>query len=369
MKIKHIEVFHVDIPLLYHFETSFGIIDKRPFLIIKMTDEFGNIGYGESSPLYVPISENEVLDDGVSMMKEKLPIFLNKDFSNKDDFYNLFFDIQNNNVNRLGIEGAFLDLYNKNKKILLNKYFGDTQNKILIGESVGILDTVEDTINKVQKYVDCGSKRIKLKVKKGHDIEIISEVRSMFPNISLGIDANSGYSKKEYYHVKSFDKFGLMFIEQPFQKEDFELHAKLKKEISTPICLDESIYSIDSCKKALKMEACDIVNIKPARIGSYKDAVEIHEMCYSKKIPMFGGGRMESSIGRFFNASLYCLPGFSLPSDMTSPSCYFSKDLTENIFFVKNGEFKFDDNFENMSDIISEKNLKEFTKNYYSFKL
>src|SRR5436305_8979849 len=193
--------------------------------------------------------------------------------------------------------------------------------------SLGIQPTLDELLARVERYLAYGYQRVKLKIKPGWDVEVVREVRRRHPNILLSVDANCAYTIADEKHLRVLDDFDLLMIEQPLDHDDLIDHARLQSIMTTPICLDESITGPARAKQALEMGSCRIINIKIGRVGGYSQALAIHDLCYSKGVPVWCGGMLESGIGRAHNIALASLPGFSLPGDISASSRYFAKDV------------------------------------------
>jgi O-succinylbenzoate synthase len=152
-------------------------------------------------------------------------------------------------------------------------------------------------------------------------------VRRRHPDILLSVDANCAYTIADENHLRALDYFDLLMIEQPLDHDDLIDHAKLQSQMTTPICLDESITGLKRAEQALEIGSCRIINIKIGRVGGYSQALVIHDLCYSRDVPIWCGGMLESGIGRAHNIALASLPGFSLPGDISASSRYFAKDV------------------------------------------
>ena len=150
------------------------------------------------------------------------------------------------------------------------------------------------------------------------------------------MDANQAYSRADGKHLAKLDEFNLLLIEQPLDEHDILGHALLAKEVKTPICLDESIISLQAAEDALELKATTIINIKPGRVGGYIESVKIHDLCLKNKIPVWCGGMLETGIGRAANLALAALPGFTLPGDTSASARYFKQDITTP-FVMENG--------------------------------
>jgi O-succinylbenzoate synthase len=229
---------------------------------------------------------------------------------------------------KAALETAILDAQLKDQGISLAQYLGATKTKVECGVSVGIANNLVELVEEVKSYVDAGYRRIKLKIEPGWDYEAVKTIRQIYPDIPLQVDANQAYSRSDGKLLAKLDEFNLLLIEQPLDEHDILGHAMLAKEVKTPICLDESIISLQSAQDALALEATTVINIKPGRVGGYIESKKIHDLCLDKKIPVWCGGMLETGIGRAANLALAALPGFTLPGDTSASSRYFKQDIT-----------------------------------------
>ena len=206
---------------------------------------------------------------------------------------------------------------------------GGTLGEIPCGVSIGIQNSVEDLLEKIEGEVAAGYRRIKVKIKPGWDTQILERIREKFPRVPLMADANSAYSLQDLVHLKEFDRFGLMMVEQPLGWDDVLDHAKLQRELATPVCLDESIHSADDARKAIEIGACQIINVKLGRVGGFTAARKLHDLCLARRMPVWCGGMLESGIGRAANIAMSALPGFVLPGDVSASRRYWSEDIVD----------------------------------------
>src|ERR1051325_11262625 len=170
------------------------------------------------------------------------------------------------------IETACWDLEAKRAGVPLWKHLGGTRPEVCSGVSIGIQDTPEILLEKIRKEVDAGYQRIKIKIKPGWDLKVIERVRREFPDIRLMGDANSAYTLADVPLFKELDGFNLMMLEQPLAHDDIFDHAKLQREIQTPVCLDESIHSAADATPAIELGSCRIINVKLGRVGGHAEA-------------------------------------------------------------------------------------------------
>jgi len=362
MLIKKIEIIYIKLPMKIVFQTSFGKIKYRPALIIKMIDSNGNIGYGEASLLDVPISENETSEVGLKILEEKvIPIIIGMNIKSVFQLHFLLKKyFKNFPVTLTGIESAYLNLFSINKGRSLVDLFHGEKDKIQIGKSIGIQKNKNKLFDSIEEGIRSGYKKIKIKIKPGYDIDIIKGVRKRFPSLSFAVDANEAYSKKDLLLFKKMDQLNLFMIEQPFKDNEFKLHAELQKMIKTPLCLDESVININTAQKAIKMKSCKIINIKPARVGGYVNAIKIHNLCQKHRMPCWVGGRLETGLAKIFNLSLASLSNFSFPSEITPAECFLVEDIISTKINFKNGVVKIP-KLKNNQISLNDKKLNKYT--------
>jgi O-succinylbenzoate synthase len=230
---------------------------------------------------------------------------------------------------KAALENALWDAEAKQKGLPLWQLLGGKRSEIACGVSIGIQDSVEQLIDKIQLELAAGYRRIKIKVKPGWDVNVMEKIRSRWADITLSCDANSAYSLDQVEHLRAFDQFNLLMIEQPLWDDDIFYHARLQKELRTAICLDESIVSARAAAVATEIGACRIINIKVGRVGGFSEAKKIHDVCHSRKIPVWCGGMLESGVGRSHNIALSTLENFSLPGDVSASKRYWKEDIID----------------------------------------
>ena len=237
---------------------------------------------------------------------------------------------------KAALETAVLDAELRRAGMPLSAYLGGYRERIPVGVSVGIPDTIDELLDWVGGYLDDGYGRVKLKIRPGWDVAPLRAVREAFgEDLPLQVDANQAYRPGDIPHLLGLDRFGMLLLEQPFPADDLLAHARLAADLATPVCLDESIVSLGSAAAAIRLGATDSVNIKPARVGGYLTARSIHDLCLAHGVPVFCGGLLETGIGRAMNLALACLPGFTLPGDISATSRYFAHDITQPFELVE----------------------------------
>lgn len=329
MKIEKIELREISMPLVSPFETSFGRTTVRRILIVKIFAD-GLVGYGECTAPEHPFYNHESIDTAWLMICEYLaPSLIAKEFSHPKEIIKLFPQIRGHKMAQAALETACWELYAQVKNMPISKLLGGTLTEIPCGVSIGIQDDISSLLRKIEKELLAGYQRIKIKIKPGLDLALIKAVREEFPNIKLMADANSAYSLSDLKLLKSFDTYNLMMIEQPLEHDDIIDHAELQENIKTPVCLDESILSVEDARKALSLGACKTINIKLGRVGGHLSAKRIHDYCLARNMSVWCGGMLESGIGRAHNIALSSLAGFLLPGDVSASNRYWHQDIVE----------------------------------------
>ncbi|MCM3118640.1 o-succinylbenzoate synthase [Neobacillus sp. MER 74] len=339
MRLREVKLRHVRMKMKFPFSTSFGTFEDKEFILLEAKDENGESGWGESVAFHSPWYNEETVKTNWHMLEDfMIPKLLNKDIEHPDEVSEILSGIRKNNMAKSTIEGAVWDLFAKQKGIPLAVALGGEKKEIDVGISIGIQDTVLDLVQLIEEHVNEGYKRIKVKIKPGWDVEVLREVRKHFPNVPLMADANSAYYLSDIDRLKALDEFNLTMIEQPLSSDDIVDHAKLQKEISTPVCLDESIHSYEDARKAIELGSCKIINIKIGRVGGLTQSKRIHDLCQKHDIPVWCGGMLESGVGRAHNIALTTLSNFILPGDTAASSRYWVKDIIDPEVVVENGK-------------------------------
>ena len=299
--------------------------------LIVRAESGGLSGFGEVPALQDPSYSPETVQTAWHIIKDFLASRLKgRDFATPGPISELFDSVRGHHMAKGGVEMAVLDLFGRAQEIPLWKILGSEDRKeVAAGISLGIEKTLPDLVRRVAEARDRGYQRIKIKIKPRWDIEVLAEVRRHFPEINLMADANGAYELSDIEHLRRIDDFNLMMLEQPLDHEDYVDHAKLQAVMKTPICLDESIRSYRDARRAIELKACQVINIKVARVGGPFPAKMVHNVARAKNIPVWCGGMLETGVGRAHNIAVATLPGFTLPGDLSESARYFHEDVID----------------------------------------
>lgn len=343
-----VEMRTASLPLVRPFRTSRGEETHKDVLLLGWSTPEAT-GWAECGADPEPTHYPEYIDTVRSSLTDVLiPLARRVDADPGPTLPRLrraFADVPGLPLAKAVVETAVLEAELRATGMPLTTYLGARRDRVDVGVSVGIpgpgpSDTsstasLDELLTWVGGYLDEGYRRIKLKIRPGWDAEPIRAVREAFgSHLPLQVDANQAYTPADIPHLLSLDEFGMVLLEQPFPADDLLAHARLAADLRTPVALDESVTSLGTAATAIALGAADVVNIKPARVGGYLTARSVHDLCVAHGIPVFCGGMLETGIGRAANLALACLPGFTLPGDISATNRYFAHDITQSFELV-----------------------------------
>jgi O-succinylbenzoate synthase len=328
VKIELVELVHVRLPLVRPFRTSYGTDAVRDTFLLRVVTDTAE-GWGEFAADPEPLYCAEFAASAEILLRDhlipRLPAAVDAAAVRP-----ALAAIKGHPMAKAVLETAILDAELRTHEMSMATYLGAVRDRVPAGVSVGITDTVEELLSVVAGHLAEGYVRIKLKIEPGWDVEPLRAVRREFgAELPLQVDANTAYSLADARHLRLLDDFGLLLIEQPLAEDDLRGHAELARRLTTPICLDESITSARDAATAIALGACDVINIKPARVGGYLEARRVHDVSAAAGVPVWCGGMLETGVGRAGNLALAALPGFVLPGDVSASARYYAEDLTE----------------------------------------
>ncbi|RZQ61466.1 o-succinylbenzoate synthase [Amycolatopsis suaedae] len=335
MKLSGVELRRLRMPLVAPFRTSFGTQTERELLLVRAVTPAGE-GWGECVTMSAPVYSSEYNDAAADVLRNHLvPALLGAGELTAHRVASLLARFKGHRMAKAALEMAVLDAELRTHDRSFAAELGSARDTVPCGVSVGIMDSIPELLDVVGGYLDEGYVRIKLKIEPGWDVEPVRRVRERFgDDVLLQVDANTAYTLGDAARLARLDPFGLLLIEQPLDEEDMLGHAELARRIRTPICLDETIVSARAAADAIKLGACQVVNIKPGRVGGYLEARRVHDVCVAHGVPVWCGGMIETGLGRAANVALASLPGFTLPGDTSASARFYRTDITEPFVLV-----------------------------------
>ena len=345
VRLESITLHRIAMPLVRPFETSFGRQSARIVLLVHVrgvADGTATEGWGECVAMDAPLYSSEYVDGCEHVIRHYLaPALLAAPEITAGGIAGALKFVVGHRMAKAALEAAVLDAELRASGTSLGSYFGAVTGWVDCGVSVGISPDIDTLLAEVSSYVDAGYRRIKLKIKPGWDLVPVAAVRDLIgADAALQVDANTAYTVGDIDHLRELDPFTLLLIEQPFVEEDIAAHVMLAQAITTPVCLDESIVTVDVAIDAITRGATSVINIKAGRVGGYLEAVRIHDACLALNVAVWCGGMLETGIGRAANVALAALPGFTVPGDTSASDRYFAEDLIEEPFALGSGEHR-----------------------------
>jgi O-succinylbenzoate synthase len=328
IRLERIILRQIRMPLVHFFETSFGRTTERQIVLVEAVAD-GVSGWGEVTAGEQPFYNEEWTESAWLILRDyAAPRLLGRVLESAEEVGPLLSHIRGHRMARGGLEAAVWDLESRLLgQPLWKRIGGGARPEIPCGVSIGIQESVPELLTKIERELEAGYQRIKMKIKPGWDVEVVREVRRQFPSIKLMADANSAYTLADAEHLKRLDEFYLMMIEQPLSHDDIIDHAVLQAKLETAICLDECIRSARHAEQAIRWQACRIINIKLGRVGGFREAKRVHDVAQAAGVPVWCGGMLESGVGRAHNIALATLPNFVLPGDVSASKRYWARDV------------------------------------------
>ena len=332
MRLDRVTLFHVRMPLVHPFETSFGVERDRECIIVRVEGD-GAVGWGECVAGAGPWYAYETAQTAWHILSDFLiPMLLGQELDGPQAVFDRLARVRGHPMAKAGLEMALWDLAAVQQGVPLSRLLGGTRDRVPVGVSIGVQESLGALLDRVSSFVEQGYARVKIKIKPGWDVEVVRAVRRQFPELRLQVDANSAYRLSDAPMFQAMDDLDLLLIEQPLGHDDIYEHSLLQKRLRTPLCLDESIGSVDHARAALELGSCRIINIKPGRVGGHTSSIRIHDLCRRRGVPVWHGGMLETGIGRAHNVALASLPGFTLPGDISASDRYYAEDLIDPPF-------------------------------------
>ncbi|MDQ2890755.1 MAG: o-succinylbenzoate synthase [Gemmatimonadota bacterium] len=329
IRIKEIKLNEIRLPLKEPFRISSGLCTERRILLLRVQDVDGVVVWSECVAGEHPNYASETIDTAWVVITEYVaPRMFGASFDQATQVHPaLEKDFRGHNMAKAALEMASWALVAERDGIPLARLLGGTRTEIPTGISIGIQESPAALVARVRLALADGYRKIKIKIGPGHDLEFLRAVRAAFPDAPLMADANNAYTLKDAAHLKQLDPLHLLMIEQPLAHDDIVRHAELQRTLSTPICLDESITSVDRAEDMITLKSGRIINIKPGRVGGLQQARAIHDLCAKHGIPVWCGGMLESGVGRSYNVALASLPNFTIPGDLSPSARYWERDV------------------------------------------
>jgi O-succinylbenzoate synthase len=328
VEIAAIDLVRVAVPMIEPFRISSGEVSCKEALLVRLRSA-GAFGWGESSAMPGGFYSQDTPDGCERQLLNVLPALCRTRFRTMRELELWLLGEELSPFVRVAIETAAWELLARHRNLPLGELFGLPRKSVESGLAVGLYPTLQELRDALERYEPKRYRRLKIKIKRGQDIELVRAVRDWFGDIPLFVDANADYTSAEMETLRELDRFGLMMIEQPFARADLASSARLQSQIATPICFDEGIESAADVHAAAKADACRIVNIKLQRVGGFLEALRITEACAHYRIPAWMGTMPELGIGSAQALVLATHPGCCYPTDVEPSARWYTGDILQ----------------------------------------
>jgi O-succinylbenzoate synthase len=326
-RIDHVDLVTVKLPLVAPFGTSIHVWADKEAMLMRVESD-GVVAWSECVSDPDPFYSYETNTTARHVINDFLLPLVEAGITLRE-LETRFRRVRGHGMAKATVENACLILLANQRDVALHELLGRPVRKIPSGLSIGLKETKDDLLKAVAVAVAKRYHRVKIKIKKGQDIDWVRAVRDRFPNLPLMVDANGDYSLSDVEHLRQLDEFGLMMVEQPLSYSDIIEHASLQREMKTPICLDESIHGLPDAAAAISFGACRIINVKQGRVGGLLESMRIADHAARHGVDVWSGGMDETGIGRAVNIHLQTAAGFTLPGDTSETSIYFHQDIVD----------------------------------------
>jgi O-succinylbenzoate synthase len=346
-------LWEVALPLRLPFAISGGVMRVRRSLIVELRGTAGGIGFGESAPFELPFYSSETIASATALLTGVLlPRLVGARLERPVEAHEtLVRGVRGNPFARAGAETAVWDLFAAQHGLTLTELMSAELERLAVpadlrqpadavscGVALGIPQDLDPATVRAwtRQALQAGYRRVKVKIRPGWDVQPIRAAREGMNDegrdVPLWADANAAYDLREHIHaLRAIDALDLLFIEQPLQHDDLCDHARLARELRTPICLDESLRDARWARQALELDASRIWNVKVQRLGGLAEALRVYAMAAAETVALWGGTMPETGLGARTILTLGTLPRFVHASDVEASERWYEPgtDLIE----------------------------------------
>lgn len=329
MLIDEVSVYHVSLPLKAPWKTSFSVETAIDTVLVRVRS--GDVeGWGEAAPYAVPQFCPEWAAGAFILIRDVFaPLVTGREIGSGAELQQLLSPFKGNWFAKAALDTAWWDLAARIEDRPLWELIGGVAPEVAVGADIPVQDSIDALHDGVRAAVDGGFCRTKLKFRPDSGFEMVASVREAFPDMPLHIDCNGGFTLGDIDLFRRLDSLGLVMIEQPLGWQDLIDHARLQAELDTPLCLDETITSLDFARQAVETGATRWVNIKHGRVGGLTNAIEIHRYCVDAGVPCWVGGMLESNVGQGVSLAFATLPGMAYAADIFPAGRLYAQELAD----------------------------------------
>lgn len=329
VRLDAVDLYRVAMPLTSPWRTAYGE-DAACESVLVRGEAGGVTAWAETTPLAAPCYSGEWAGGAFACLRDwLLPAVVGEELASGEEVGERLAHFKGNRFAKAAVDELWWVMEATQQGVSLARLLGAEADSVEVGADFGVMDSIGELLASIGQAVESGYRRIKLKFRRGWDVDMLRAVRGEFPSETIHIDCNGGFTLDDTDLFCRLDDFMLAMIEQPLTAGDLLDHAVLAETIRTPICLDESIASADTARQAIELGSCKVINIKPGRVGGLTEAKAIREACVEGGIGMWVGGMLESAVGARICLAVAALPGFTYPADIFPSRRFYQRDLAE----------------------------------------
>lgn len=337
MRVETVDLIPLRLPLRTPWRTAGGTMTDREVILVHIRTDSGE-GWGECAAFETPFYSPEFISSSLLALGDHLvPLLLAAESVTAASVASILAPVNGHRMAKSALEMAMLDADLRASNLSFGSYLGVTRPQVDAGVALGLTDSPDALSETIAERTSEGYRRVKIKIEPGRDLDWVSAARAQFPALTLLVDANGAYGREDLDHLAHLDEFDVTLIEQPLHEEDLVGHRLLAERLRTPICLDESLVSLAATQAAVALGACEVVNLKPGRVGGYLEARRIHDWCLTQSIPLWCGGMLETGVARAANVVLAALDGFTITGDLSGSDRFYDADIVAEPIRVVDG--------------------------------
>ncbi len=330
IRVESVTLHRVRVPLVEPFRISNGAVALKDVILVEVKTDGGIVGWGEASPMSGSFYSDDTPEGSWAALSTRLiPSLFNGVAIDATRFYEQLRGVPCDAFAKAGLEGALWDAYAQRAGLPLCELLGARRRSVASGVAIGIYDEAAELLERVERYVALGYRRVKIKIEPGWDVEAVAAVRARFPDVPLMVDANAAYTIADAGLFRELDAYGLMMIEQPLAREAHEEAAELQRQIQTPLCADESADSMEALASLIAKRAARIINIKVQRVGGLSEARLMLEQARAAGLECWVGTMPELGVGCAQGLHLAAHAGFTYPTDIEASARWYVDDVVE----------------------------------------
>lgn len=349
--IKKVIFYRVKQPFVKSIVTAKTTLDQRESFFVEVQDWAGRTGIGEcvafDTNWYLP----ETLEPGLQKMKKSgTALLLKQRYLHPSEISQAFAaypSFVRYPMARASVEMAAWDLYGKIVGKPLFELIGGNPSERMVpgGVVVGIMSD-EDTLAAVDKAVQAGYKRVKIKISPDSAVEKVAAVRKKYPDLAIFLDANQSFTEEHLNVLHKFDALDITCIEEPLNPEYVTAKGKqpllerlsnLQENLQTPLCLDESLRFPEDYAGAKQYENLRCFVVKIGKLGGIQPTLDFITWAKEHQVNVWMGGMYDTGVSKRMHAAFETLPAVSLAGDLSDYSEYYEQDCAQPAFMCTHG--------------------------------